>query len=214
MDANSSWKSTLKYFKDYLSKNKSAEEGDRKIDFHGNIPEEKINPLSAVQQHLQPMPATPTTQTFPETSFPYLNYASCEYKKAGLETLKDTTVPFLYVDADTHVNALDFDQAVKLYHVLLANQESLAVSTEKNHDNNTLNRKIPRLHKKLCLLIKVNQLHSCVEKKDYPNLKRLLNDAASLYNELLKEADANEKQFLQSIESYHQLYSQLVMQNL
>ena len=149
----------------------------------------------------------------PWASFLYPNHASHEYKKAGLETLKDATVSFLFAEADAHANALNFDQAVKLYHVILANQESLAAATEKPHDS-ALNKKIPRLHKKLCLLIKVNQLHSCVEKKDYANLKHLLNDAASLYNELLKDVDADEKKFLQSVESYHKVYSLSMMQNV
>ncbi len=210
--AKKSWSvAALKNVSAIFVKNKIKIPDDTKIDadFHKGVSEE-IHPVLPTPRHTPPVQALPQ---MPGASFLYPNHASHEYKKAGLETLKDATVSFLFAEADAHANALNFDQAVKLYHVILANQESLAAATEKPHDS-ALNKKIPRLHKKLCLLIKVNQLHSCVEKKDYANLKHLLNDAASLYNELLKDVDADEKKFLQSVESYHKVYSLSMMQNV
>ncbi len=192
---------------------------DRKINFQENVSQEKIHHV-AQNQHVsltshQSWERTPhASPSFSGNSFPYLNYASGEYKKAGLEALKDFTIPLLYAEADTYVNTLNFDQAVKLYHVILANKESMAVASKDKHDDNSFNKKIPRLHKKLCLLIKLNQLHSCVESKDFLNLKHLLNETASMYNELLRETSIEEKQFLQTVNHYHRYYSQNILQDL
>ena len=142
------------------------------------------------------------------TPFIYPFFAVDDYQKNGLKDLKDNSTLFLLEEVDRHVNELDFDSSIKYYYTLLANQET---SMDRKYNQST-KRKITRLHKKLCLLIKLNQLSSCMERKDFLNLKYILNDMAALYNELTKKPNTNEKIFLQNIEHYHGICSQALLE--
>ncbi|MBU0470152.1 MAG: hypothetical protein KKA62_02845 [Nanoarchaeota archaeon] len=141
-----------------------------------------------------------------------VSYSKCapkEYKEAGLVRLKDTAFSILFDEAEQHINNFDFDRAVKPYYALLANQET--VTSLRGKVDPSIKVKMPRLHKKLCVLVKINQLHQCRGRNDLLNMKYLLNDVANIYNELLEEDFSEDRLFLQKVEHYHGGYSQLLL---
>mgnify|MGYP001601134241 CR=1 FL=1 len=129
-----------------------------------------------------------------------------EYKKAGLTPLKDQTPFLLLNNVDDSINSLEFEKAVKFYH-LFSVQNGSPLCKEK------IRRGYPphRVKKKMSLLTKKILLEYRIEKGECQNMACLLNEIADLYNELLPGALEKEKRFFQRFKKVHREYSQQLL---
>ena len=130
-----------------------------------------------------------------------------EYKKAGLTPLKDQTLFLLLNNVDDSINSLEFEKAVKFYH-LFSVQNGSPLCKEKIRGGYPLHH---RVKKKMSLLTKKILLEYCIEKGECQNMACLLNEIADLYNELLPGALEKEKRFIQRFKEVHREYSQQLL---
>ncbi len=127
--------------------------------------------------------------------YPY--YAHEEYQQAGLTPLLDSTLSVLLQKTEDSLHALDFEKAVKFYHLFCIQSESSLYKKEKASLSSE------RIQKKIALLTKHTLLQYAVEKNEYLNIRMVLNEIADLYNELLPGASEKEMPLFEHTRSYH-----------
>ena len=129
-----------------------------------------------------------------------------EYQQAGLTPLLDSTLPSLLKKTEDSLHALDFEKAVKFYHLFTIQSESSFYKKEKARVASE------RIKKKMALLTKQTLLQYAMEKKEFVNVHQILNEIADLYNELLPESSEKEMLLLDHIKSFHTEYSTVLLQ--
>lgn len=137
-------------------------------------------------------------------------YVKKEYEKAGLKTLKDTTVLSLLEKAETAANCLDYDSALKLHHLIISRRKSASVQKNDLGSPEIVNR-IKVLQTKIDILLKCQELQECFKRKDNLNLPYILNDLADLHNSLFDGLSKDDLKFITWIETIHQKYSQVLL---
>ena len=125
-----------------------------------------------------------------------------EYQQAGLTPLLDSTLSVLLQKTEDSLHALDFEKAVKFYHLFSIQSESFSYKKEKASLSSE------RIKKKMALLTKHTLLQYAIEKNEFMNIRQVLNEIADLYYELLPGVSEKEKVFFQGIKEKHYLYSQ------
>ncbi len=138
-----------------------------------------------------------------KTALPYADYAVREYGKAGLVPLAGAETSSLVEKMTEYVHSFDYPQAVAHYHALQSHLEHSSKSGGKL-------QQVERLHKKLHLLLKINQFPSCTDNNDFLNLKYHLNEAAALYAQLLP-GNIDEKHFLEKVKSAHDTFAKMAL---
>ena len=132
-------------------------------------------------------------------------YAHDEYSKAGLTTLFDSMPSMLLKKTEEALHGLDFEKAVKFYHLFCIQSEVASGKKEK------ANYYSERIKKKMALLTKHTLLQYAVEKKELMHLRQILNEIADLYNELFPDAIEKEMRLLEHIKSSHVKHSAALM---
>jgi hypothetical protein len=144
-------------------------------------------------------------QNHEDNSFMYQNFASSEYEKVGLKPLKEIDAHILLKKANQQINNLEFDSANNIYFMLLSQYENF-MSNLGGNEKETLAGDINKLYQKLCLYIKINQAHNCIQKNDYLNLSYLLNQVADHYNTVAQDETDNTR-LLDYAKKWHNSYS-------
>ena len=129
------------------------------------------------------------------------------YQKSGLTALMDSSFFILLKNIDDSLNSLNFEKAVKFYHLFSIQGDSALYKKEKMK----LGETSERVKKKMALLTKHTLLEYCVKKNEHKHLHQALNEIADLYNELLPEASEKEKIFFQQMKEGHHRYSQQLL---
>ena len=132
-------------------------------------------------------------------------YAHDEYTQAGLTPLFDSMPSMLLKKTEEALHVLDFEKAVKFYHLFCIQNEVSSGKKEK------VNSSSERIKKKMALLTKHTLLQYAVEKKEFMHLRQVLNEIADLYNELFPEASEKEMRLLEHIKSSHAKHSAALM---
>ena len=132
-------------------------------------------------------------------------YAHDEYTQAGLTPLFDSMPSMLLKKTEEALHVLDFEKAVKFYHLFCIQNEVSSGKKEK------ANRSSERIKQKMALLTKHTLLQYAVEKKEFMHLRQVLNEIAGLYNELFPEASEKEMRLLEHIKSSHAKHSAALM---
>ncbi|MDP3698493.1 MAG: hypothetical protein Q8R47_02805 [Nanoarchaeota archaeon] len=135
--------------------------------------------------------------------FPY--YAHDDYQEAGLTPLLDSTLSVLLKKTDDALHDLDFEKAVKFYHLFCIQHDSASSKKEKANPSSE------RIKKKMTLLTKHTLLQYAVERNEFLNVRQVLNEIADLYNELLPGASEKEMRLLEHTRSSHAAYSAMLM---
>ncbi len=132
-------------------------------------------------------------------------YAHDEYAQAGLTPLFDSMPSMLLKKTEEALHVLDFEKAVKFYHLFCIQNE---VSSGKKEKANCSSE---RIKQKMALLTKHTLLQYAVEKKEFMHLRQVLNEIAGLYNQLFPEASEKEMRLLEHIKSSHAKHSAALM---
>ena len=135
--------------------------------------------------------------------YPY--YAHDDYQQAGLTPLLDSTLSVLLKKTEDALHALDFEKAVKFYHLFNIQHDSASSKKEKASPSSR------RIKKKMALLTKHTLLQYAVERNEYLNIRQVLNEIAELYNELFPGASEKEMRLLEHAKSSHAKYSVMLM---
>ena len=124
-----------------------------------------------------------------------------EVAMSKVKPLNYANLPYLLEQAETYAHSWKFEEALKLYKMML-------VSSDKKMEGNT-KKQFSRFYKKMCLMMKVKKLEESVSGNDPVSTNYLLNDVAKMYNDLLKGISDPEKEFMKSVSNYHKSYSNL-----
>ena len=135
--------------------------------------------------------------------YPY--YAHDDYQRAGLTPLLDSTFSVLMKKTEDALHVLDFEKAVKFYHLFSIQHDSALSRKEKANPSSE------RIKKKMALLTKHTLLQYAVERNEFLNARQVLNEIADLYNELLPGASEKEMRLLEHIKSSHAKRSVMLM---
>ncbi len=136
-------------------------------------------------------------------AIPYPNYAVREYGKVGLVPLAGAETSSLVEKMTEYIHTFNYHQAVAHHYAL---QSHLEFSLKEGSKL----RQAERLQKKLHLLLKINQLSACAGNHDLLNLKYHLNEAATLYAQLLP-GSTEEEHFLEKVKSAHDTFAKMVL---
>src|SRR3989344_3928170 len=140
-----------------------------------------------------------------EIIYPYLAHE--DYQQAGLTPLFDSTLSALLRKTEDALHCLDFEKAVKLYHLFCIECESSQHQKEKAR----LGEAAIRVKKKIALLTKQMLLQYSAGKGERQNLRHLLNEIADLYNDLWQGALEKEHTFFSSIKGKHESFSRVLL---
>jgi len=135
-------------------------------------------------------------------------YAKKEYENAGLKMLKDTVVLSLLEEAETAVNCMDYDSALKLHHLIISRKKFASL---KKNNPETAN-KLKTLQTKIDILLKCQEAQECFKRKDYLNLPYILNGLVDLHDSLFDSLSKDDLKFIAQIEMVHQKYSRMLLQ--
>jgi hypothetical protein len=168
-------------------------------------------PISGNQMP-QAMGQMPRTNFAPQATsaleMDYPNHAKQEYEKLGLVSLEDNKAEALTNQAHDHIDNLNFDDANKIYYLLLTQHKNFEIKNKRS-----FMQELNSIYTKLNLFITIHQIEASANKGDFLNLKHLLNKAASTYNVLL-QFNARGSTLLDLARDKHEQYSTFLANNL
>ncbi|MEK6916395.1 MAG: hypothetical protein AABW92_01500, partial [Nanoarchaeota archaeon] len=111
-------------------------------------------------------------------------------------------------EAHTKVNKIDYKKGSELYKQILYNH-SLISELPKDHALD-LNEQLNRLHKKLTMMLRIEQGNKSMKEQNYQKLDYIANDLSRHYNDINSAFNEEEKYLMNYVKHHQELFKLIV----